>query len=188
MAEAAPPNREDARQSEPVTVTDASLATTTTHALGTEAAAPEGALHTEPRRVLHDVASAVARRAEEGGGEVRLRLDPPELGHVDLHVRLHEGGVTVDVRAERPEAARLLQDHHDQLSSLLSQQGLDLAGLNVSVGSGGSQPGRDDLPAPRGSQPRAGEFASLLGIEPATATLVRLRAAYNPDGLHLFRV
>jgi hypothetical protein len=140
---------------------------------------------------VDQVAHAIIEKVEDGGGEARIRLDPPELGEVTIHVKITGDHVRVDVHAERPEAMQLLRDHTVDLSSLLGGRGLDLS--DVYVGLGGRQaPDTGDNQLTGGRERRAdgSEFASIIGIDEAPATGVhnRLRAAYNPDGTHVYRI
>ena len=138
---------------------------------------------------VDQVASAVIERVEAGGGEARIHLDPVDLGEVVIHVRTDGDQVRVEVRAERPEAARLLRDHTQDLSNLLGSQGLNLADVNVGVGGGNAEnpfERRDGTP-----RPASGDFAAILGGDgetPSAGIHNRLRAAYNPDGALLYRV
>ncbi len=144
--------------------------------------------HVTPEPVAQ-VAQVVLDRAERGGGEVHIRLDPPELGAVTIHVRIDGDRVQVQVQAERHDAMNLLRQNTLDLSTLLGSRGLNLTDVNV--GLGGRQAQGDDQsnanPAPR---PANGEFASILGVDetPATELHNRLQSAYNPDGLHIYRV
>jgi hypothetical protein len=157
-------------------------------ALPADAPPPPSATAELPPQV-DQVASAVIDRVDAGGGEARIHLEPLELGEVVIHVRTDGDEVRIDVRAERPDAARLLRDHTQDLSSLLGSRGLNLSDVNVGVGGGNA----DGLFESRHEQPRpaAGEFAAILGLDdaPSPAGLHnRLRAAYNPDGALLYRV
>jgi flagellar hook-length control protein FliK len=136
-------------------------------------------------------ARAVIERVAEGGGEVRLRLDPPELGEILIHVTVDGDHVRVHVQADNPDAARLLRDSTPGLSSLLDDRGLGL--VDVFVGHedprrGSGQAAGSD--AHRDARPEPGRFAGILGIEPAgpTTPYTQLRAVYNPDGAFDFRV
>ncbi len=150
--------------------------------------APAGPPAELPQQV-DQVASAVIERVEAGGGEARIHLEPLELGEVTIHVRTDGDEVRIEIRAERPDAARLLRDHTQDLSSLLGSRGLNLSDVNVGVGGGNA----GGLFENQREQPRpvAGEFAAVLGMDsdPSPAGRHnRLRAAYNPDGALLYRV
>jgi len=137
------------------------------------------------------VATAVVERVAEGGGEVRMRLDPPELGEILIRVSVEGGEVRVDVHADNAEAVRLLRDATPGLSTLLSDRGLGLVGVSVGQGDGGGQHHAFD----QGSHPRrndadAGPFAAILGIDPSAGSRQHnlIRATYNPDGAFMYRI
>jgi flagellar hook-length control protein FliK len=161
-----------------------------------EAPAPEAA--TAPARPeppaeipqqVDQVASAVIERVEAGGGEARIHLEPLELGEVTIHVRIDGDEVRIEIRAERPDVARLLRDHSQDLSSLLGSRGLNLSDVNVGVGGGNANgPFENQREQPR---PVAGDFAAVLPLDDDRSSANRhnrLRAAYNPDGALLYRV
>lgn len=141
-----------------------------------------------PPQVEH-VARTVIERLERGGGEARIHLDPAGLGEVTIHVHTQGDHVRVEVHAERQEAAQLLRDHTQDLSTLLGDRGLNLSDVNVGLGRGNSEQawGQDER---QGNRPATGEFASILGVGETSAleTHNRLRAAYNPDGALVYRV
>ncbi|MEJ5221938.1 MAG: flagellar hook-length control protein FliK, partial [Tepidiforma sp.] len=129
-------------------------------------------------------------RVEAGGGEARIHLEPAGLGEITIRLHARHDAVHVDVHAETPEAVQILRDAAADLSALLGQRGMNLAGLNVGLGARqGESSGWGDT-RPRPAAPRDGEFAAILGIEDpaAAARHQRLRAAYNPDGSLLYRV
>ncbi|MCX7616619.1 MAG: flagellar hook-length control protein FliK [Tepidiforma sp.] len=139
---------------------------------------------------LDAVATAVIERVEAGGGEARIHLEPAGLGEITIRLHARHDAVHVDVHAETPEAVQLLRDAAADLSSLLGQRGMNLAGLNVGLGTRQGESGGWADQRPRSAAPRDGEFAAILGIEDpaAAARHQRLRAAYNPDGSLLYRV
>lgn len=152
-------------------------------------AAPAPAPSPAPPPQIDQAGTAIIERVEAGGGEATIHLEPAELGEVRIRVRIDSGVVHVDVHTSRPEAAQLFRDHTVDLTSLLGSRGLDLAG--VFVGGGGDQAGHGQGQGTnQGRQSAEPGFASLLGFEePALAERHnRLRAAYNPDGAHVYRI
>ena len=138
---------------------------------------------------VEQVATTVIETVEAGGGEARIHLDPVDLGEVTIHVHTDGDAVRVDVRAERHEAAQLLRDHTQDLSSLLGERGLNLSDVNVGLGRGNQGQGWGEANQ-RDNRVVPGKFASIFdGDEPGHVdTHNRLRAAYNPDGAHIYRV
>lgn len=138
---------------------------------------------------VDQVASAVIERMEQGGGEARIHLHPVELGEVTIRVHTEGDTVRVAIHAERREAMNLLRDHTQDLSTLLGERGLNLSDVNVGFGRGnGSQAWGDDR-SPQ-NRPVSGAFAAVMGTDKDVPIErhQRLRAAYNPDGAHFFRV
>jgi hypothetical protein len=152
-------------------------------------AAPIPSADTTPPPAVQQVARAVIEKLEQGGGEVRIRLDPPELGRVSIHVRIEGDRVQVTVQAERADAMNLLRQHSLDLSTLLGSRGLNLTDVNVGLG-GRQTPGGPGAETSNDTDSEDGQFAEMLGIDatPAVERHNRLQATYNPDGRHLYRV
>jgi len=91
----------------------------------------------------------------EDGGEVRLRLHPPELGEIRL--RLHADGPRLVVQAtvQQHETGWMLRQNSHLLERALEQAGLQLAGFSVEVG----RHGHDPQPGP---SPWGGAWPELL--------------------------
>lgn len=102
--------------------------------------------------------------------EIRLRLDPPELGMVRIHIRATEGGITAHVVVHEEATRQLLESQLHQLQRRLEAAGVALGRFDISregAGHGGHSrhdfgqrflPEEDALPAPGrvGSAPRKG--------------------------------
>ncbi len=74
-------------------------------------------------------------------GQVELRLDPAELGRVQIHLHTSEDGVRAVVMAERAETQDLLRRHADMLSRDLAEAGFESVSLDFTGGShSGDQP------------------------------------------------
>lgn len=66
------------------------------------------------------------------GGEMRLTLQPPDLGQLDLRLVMDpQNRLNLTIAAERQDMAHLLQRHLDELKHVLQQAGLDVAGAEV---------------------------------------------------------
>ena len=67
----------------------------------------------------------VIEQVSEGGGEVRIRLDPPELGRIDVRLDVdRDGNVTSRLVADRQDTLDLLKRDASQLERALQQAGL----------------------------------------------------------------
>jgi flagellar hook-length control protein FliK len=74
--------------------------------------------------------------------EMRMRLDPPELGELDLHMTVEKGGaLRLSIGAERADLRDLLQGGLEQLKKQLQDSGLQVAHAEVHTrsGQGGGQ-------------------------------------------------
>lgn len=66
------------------------------------------------------------------GGEMRLCLQPPDLGELDLRLVVDGGNrLHLTMAADRPELADLLQRHLGELKQTLQQAGLEIGGATV---------------------------------------------------------
>jgi hypothetical protein len=84
-----------------------------------------------PQPVAQQVAAAVARASD---GQVEIRLDPPELGRVQIRMETTDDGVRAVVLAERPETQDLLRRNADQLARDLGSAGFERVSLDFSAG------------------------------------------------------
>ncbi len=74
----------------------------------------------------------ILRQLREDGGEMRLRLQPPDLGELDLRLVVEGGNrVSLQIAADRQDIAQLLQRHLDELKHTLQQGGLEITGAEV---------------------------------------------------------
>lgn len=83
---------------------------------------------------------AIARKALEGVNKFELRLDPPELGRIDVTLEVDDTGATrAHIRAERPEALELLQREAKGMEQALRQAGLSLDQSSLSFSLNGRE-------------------------------------------------
>jgi len=74
------------------------------------------------------LAVAIAARAQQGLNQFAIRLDPPELGRIEVHLDVDRNGqVTSHVTVDRPDTLELLQNQQPQLQHALEQAGLKTA-------------------------------------------------------------
>ncbi len=99
----------------------------------TEAPAP--APTADSAAPAHQVAAALVQVTHSpSGSAVTLRLDPAELGHVQIRIeRGADGTATVHVSAERPETLRLLIADQPQLHRTLDSAGLPQEGRSLTL-------------------------------------------------------
>lgn len=133
-------NRDGNRQSTPQPATPApAAAQAAATALPTfdplAAAAPQGATHTgDPAATEHraraaaigeDVGIAIVRHADSGSGDVLvIRLDPAELGKIEVRLRMDEARqLSAEVTADQPATLDLLRRDSDNLTRALNDAG-----------------------------------------------------------------
>jgi len=71
--------------------------------------------------------------AENGGKEVTILLVPGELGRIKLFCRESAEGMTVQIRAENPEACGLLQGQSAAIRTALEGKGYAMTRLDIGV-------------------------------------------------------
>lgn len=92
---------------------------------------------------------------DKGSGRVRMTLNPPSLGTLDMDVRVKNNRVEVTMTADNREVKQILQTNLDELKTALKDQGLSVERLNIqwqnqdggqgnfNFAHNGSSPGRD---------------------------------------------
>jgi flagellar hook-length control protein FliK len=88
----------------------------------------------------------------EGGRELLVNLRPPDLGQLTIRVTMTDGVLHAQIMADRPEAARMLQQSLAQLGTALTDLGYSLDGLDVSYG---GQDAQDARSSSRGTEASA---------------------------------
>jgi flagellar hook-length control protein FliK len=98
----------------------------------------------DPARFIGRVAKAF-QTAQERGGTLQLRLNPPELGSLRLELTVKEGVMTAALETETTAARRILLDHLPALRERLAEQNIRVERFDVDVrreGNGGQADGR----------------------------------------------
>jgi len=112
---------------------------------------------------LNSLAVEIAARSQSGAKEFAIRLDPPELGRVDVRLSIDATGkAEAHLTADQPETLNLLQKDSGTLTQALRDSGLDVSqgGLNFSLRGQNSQTGNDSGGQPR--SPRSNLTASRV--------------------------
>lgn len=71
------------------------------------------------------------QKAQEGGGSIRLQLEPPELGHMKLEIQVTKDGVKAEAVVENGLVRQTLMDNIPQLRQVLLDKGLELQRFDV---------------------------------------------------------
>ncbi len=81
------------------------------------------------------------------GGNMHLRLDPPELGDLQISIHMRDGVMTAAFQTSNDQATRLLSHSLGSLKSMLEAQGVNVDKLHVQQGpksnAGDSKDARD---------------------------------------------
>jgi flagellar hook-length control protein FliK len=67
------------------------------------------------------------------GGNVRLRLSPPELGSLHIEISVAKGEMTARVQAETPAARNILLDNLPALRERLAQHDIKVQSFDVDL-------------------------------------------------------
>ncbi len=129
-------------------------------------------------RFVQRVARAF-RAADDQGGEIRLRLSPPELGSLKVEVALRNGVMTAKLEAETTSARNLLLNNLPALRERLADQNIKIERFDVDLrqdgaGGGSTNPPPDFTGSRRGPMPQNAIANRAVGeIESAPQPLVQ---------------
>ena len=151
---------------------------------------PEQESSPESAELAHELGARMRMAVREGGRELVVNLRPAELGHLTVRVAMVDGVLTAHIAAERPEAARLLQQTLPQLDGVLQSLGFSVDSVDVSYAGQQGQAGHDAPGAPSEGKVADGEFSEDTDADsPAdvsvTASEPPSRGAPAPGGLNL---
>ena len=91
-----------------------------------QAASPGPASANAPHVPVSALAVHIAQQANNGARKFTIRLDPPELGRIEVHLDIsRKGQVMTHLVVERSETLELLQRDARQLERALQNAGLD---------------------------------------------------------------
>jgi flagellar hook-length control protein FliK len=154
-------------------------------AAGAAGQATSGASQADQVRLVQRVAAAF-QALGGGGGTVRLRLSPPELGAVKVEVNVQNGVMNAHLETETSAARSLLLDNLPALRDRLAQQQIKVERFDVDLAghSSGGMPQGANQQAQQQSQPystarqtRSGgqQAADSVSALPAVRTAARGR-------------
>jgi flagellar hook-length control protein FliK len=96
------------------------------------APAPTSQPETEFAATNHDkIISTVRTQLLPNGGTMQIRLDPPELGQMQVTVRMNDGVMTASFETSNDQATKLLSHSLGQLKDALETQGVSVEKLHV---------------------------------------------------------
>ena len=83
--------------------------------------------------VMPQIVRGLATLVRDGMAEMRLQLQPGDLGEIEMRVRTMDGVVRGQMMVQHPEIKQLLESQVERLRDALEQQGLALEGFDVDV-------------------------------------------------------
>lgn len=114
-----------------------------------------------------------------GERKAHLKLEPPDLGELDIHLRVHRQEATLFLQVEKPEALHQLQHQLPHLQHLLEDLGFQVVECQVSLGGAGQgwHFAREEKPDSEKGKPRA-----VRPVEEGPPEKERAFRAFSPDG------
>jgi flagellar hook-length control protein FliK len=143
------------------------------------AAKPAAAQPVEPPLPVEQVPMRIAKAAAQHEHRITIRLDPPDLGRVDIVLDTRRDLVHVAMAVERADTLELLRRDAPLLDQALARASLRLDGnLEFSLQQGlqqrpGGQPG-DGRHQPYAAYPERGRDAAEPGVSVGPASPARL--------------
>jgi flagellar hook-length control protein FliK len=126
----------------------------------------------QPAPNLPALAVEIAARSQSGAKQFDIRLDPPELGRVDVRLSIDAAGkASAHLSADQPQTLTLLQKDAPTLTRALRDAGLDVSqdGLNFSLRQQANQDGGAGQNSDRGTS-RTFSLTATANIDPTTMT------------------
>ena len=89
-------------------------------------------------KVLRQVENAFIKTLAGGVKQLTVQLSPEDLGKLSVSLQLQGKEVSAMIRAESPEAARIINENIDVIKNALENQGLKVDKLDVQTGLAGN--------------------------------------------------
>ncbi|MFO7956033.1 MAG: flagellar hook-length control protein FliK [Candidatus Brocadiia bacterium] len=132
-------------------------------------------VRTEAGRALHWTRSRIVQATQylQGNGrtELRLQLNPPELGRMRLEVEMREGTLEVRIRVEDAQVREVIRSEMQNLDRTLKEMDVNVSRFDVGDYRQGSDQGgwssRNGLPGGSGFGGEGLELGELEGFEEA---------------------
>ena len=129
-----------------------------------------------PEADIDQIAGRIRWLADQQVGEARIRLNPPELGALDIRLSVIDDETFVQISTQGAATRELLEGSIPRLRVLLGAGGLSLGSANIDSGGSGGDP-----------QPEtADDFYRNDDTDPAYAAGTGSRSAHRPRGLDLY--
>ncbi len=103
-------------------------------------------------RMGQALAQRMLEQIDRGQWSMKIRLNPAELGHIDVRLEMRQSGLDAHFQAENPLTKELIQQGSGRLKDNLGQNGMTLASMSVSSDAERQSSGN---PTPQQEQRRA---------------------------------
>jgi flagellar hook-length control protein FliK len=133
---------------------------------------------------LPALAVEISAKSQSGAKQFDIRLDPPELGRVDVRLSIDTTGkASAHLSADQPQTLSLLQKDAPILARALREAGLDVSqdGLNFSLRQQAHGQNGNDGNNGRFGSARSFTLAAAASIDPATSFAYRAPADGRVD-------
>jgi flagellar hook-length control protein FliK len=131
---------------------------------------------------MDSLAVQIAARSQSGAKQFDIRLDPPELGRVEVRLSIDASGkAQAHMTADQPDTLNLLQKDSASLTQALRDAGLNVArdGVNFSLrGQGNQNGGHNGMGGQNGNSGRRASLSASHVIDSIqTASILSLTGA-----------
>jgi len=103
-------------------------------------------------RMGQALAQRMLEQIDRGQWSMKIRLNPAELGQIDVRLEMRQSGLDAHFQAENPLTKELIQQGSGRLKDNLGQNGMTLASMSVSSDAGRQSSGN---PTPQQEQRQA---------------------------------
>lgn len=123
-------------------------------------------------KMINQIVQSAKVQMTDGSANMTLRLDPPHLGVLNMNVSAQEGGVVAHIQTSTEMARHALQSDLSSLKQALSDAGITVDSINVSLNttpdhSGAQLSGSQSDGRNQGSQGNSRFAQGLAGADPA---------------------
>jgi flagellar hook-length control protein FliK len=134
----------------------------------------------EWRPVMNAILNEIKGRIRIGEHEAVLQLDAPELGKVEIEIRLHGEQLSAQILTESIESQLVVERHLGELRQALSDSGLQLVDVHVDNGAWQGQRGADQHTPHEGFHGR--RFTNLAAHSPTVDETRRVKQRLASNG------
>ncbi|EAV40417.1 Flagellar hook-length control protein [Stappia aggregata IAM 12614] len=139
--------------------------------------------------VATQVAAEIARNLKNGHTRFQMRFDPPELGRVEVEMKVsHDGKVQAHLRVDRPETLDMFLRDQRGLERALEAAGLNTDSDNLQFSlrqDGGQQFGSQQGEGDQGPAMNGGGGTVSAEADPMLEDIVRMTIAEQRGGLDM---